>query len=127
MAKHPRTPGFPRHPRCGTRGIPATDRAVEITSGETITFRGFTCPGCSKREGRPWHFWTAERIYLDDAPTARLRYRMADDFEGRPDEMPPQPCEAPGGGDPAGGAGTVAPRKASTGHGSEMPGIRGAA
>lgn len=107
MAKPSRTPGFPRHPRCGTRGIPATDRAVEITPGETITFRGFTCPGCSKLEGRPWHFWTAERIYLDDAPTARLRYRMADDFEGG--GTPPLSGEEPAGGDPRAESGPPAP------------------
>lgn len=76
-----RASGFPRHPRCGERGIPRVDRAVEITPGETVVFRGFECRKCSAEAGRRWSFWTAERIFLDDAPTPYLRAKMGEDFE----------------------------------------------
>ncbi len=76
-----RRSGFARHPRCGARGIPRKDRADEITPNETIHFRSYTCPRCTRSAGRPWHFWTAETIYLDDAPTSCLRRKMAEDFE----------------------------------------------
>lgn len=73
--------GFPRHPRCGERGIPLVDRAAEITAGETVAFRGYVCRKCSEETGRRWAFWTAERIFCDDAPTPYLRSKMAEDFE----------------------------------------------
>ncbi len=83
----PRRSGFPRHPRCGQRGVPLVDRAIEITPGETIVFRGYDCPKCSKVAGRRWSFWTAERIFCDDAPTPYLRGKMGEDFEA-PGKVP---------------------------------------
>lgn len=120
--------GFPRHPRCGTRGVPRRDRADEITSGETVSFRSYTCPACSEKEGRPWHFWTAEKIYLDDAPHARLRGKFDADFEGDGiGQTAPPVCEGACGGDSPDGACVSAPRIAPDPIRGETRGIRGAA
>lgn len=70
-----------RHPRCGSRSILVLDRADEIAPEESLAFRAYQCPACTAAAGRPWYFWTAEAMFLDDAPTGKLRGKYADDFE----------------------------------------------
>ena len=116
--------GFARHPRCGERNCPRLDRADEVSPGETVQFRGYHCPKCSEAEGRPWFFWTAERIYRDGATSPYLRRMKAEDFEPDFTGDAPPACEAPSGGDSQGGGCTSGPREAPEALPGEMRGIR---
>lgn len=74
------------HARCGTP-VEVVDTAHCITRDWTITARGFTCPVCSAREGRPFHFTTEEAISRDDAPTPRVRRKWEVDSRGLEPEV----------------------------------------
>lgn len=74
------------HPRCGTPAE-VVDTAHFITLDRTITARGFTCPVCSERAGRPFHFTTEEVVGQDDAPTPRVRAKWGFDSRSAEPEV----------------------------------------
>lgn len=74
------------HPRCGTP-VEVVDTAHCVTPEATITARGFTCPVCSVREGRPFHFTTEELVGQDDAPTPRVRAKWGFDSRSAEPEV----------------------------------------
>jgi hypothetical protein len=111
------------HARCGTP-VEVFDTAHCITPEWTITTRGFTCPVCSEREGRPFHFTTDEALARDDAPTPRVRAKWAFDHRVAPSEIvadgPPRGAGAATGAFAA-WAGTSAPSATGDPLDVEMP------
>ena len=132
MARH--RGGFARHPRCGSRNCPRVERADEVMPGDTVQFRGYHCPTCSRVEGRPWYFLTAEKLYSDGVHSGYIRRLYAEDFEDAapapevacaavPGAETPPRCATPPACAPLGvGVGTSAPREAPMGLRGEMRG-----